>query len=258
MDVKILFLVLLFLVPGVLALDIKLNIDEKIDGHMPWLNVTSFPPQKFAMTWENTGSIACRSMARIDFFREDERVYTSWGPESLLRTGESASWELYSFLNESGYNFTVTVYHCNEPFQLGPYELSIQKPGQAADSIKIVNSDANEESVNVYVMAEKDLENVVVIPADYPTGWIFESGRIESIRRGETKVVTMNYRPTLWEGAAVTFVAATEDGSYAQTKPVILRRQETDYSGIFFAILSIAIVTIYLYCKKPKIRIWKK
>ena len=258
MDMKVLALLALFLVPSVLAISIGIEIDEKIDGHMSWLNVTSLSPQKFSVTWENLGSFYCRTRARIGFYNESRRIYASWGSEEVMKPGDTITWDLYSYLYSGAYNYTVTIYHCNEIFEFGPYPLAVWNITPIENAIEIMNSIADEDSIELTIRSSKDLSNVIVIPERYPATWIFEAGKIETIRSGELKTVKMNYEPINWEGETISFVATTENGNYAQRKPIILRKQEASYDSLIFILIMVVALLIYLYFKKINFLVWRR
>ncbi len=258
MDVKtptLLFLIVL--IPGVFAMEINIELDGTIDGYMPWFNITAKTPQKISITWENTGSVSCISRARIDF-TNGSSVYTAWGPEDVLKPSNKAEWKIYSYLSADEYNFNITVYHCNEIYRYGPFSVTVKNVTPTKNVIRIINSNANKDRVELFLTSTKDVKNVVVIPESYPLGWVFESGKIDSIKNGEIKSVILNYKPVFWEGRAIRFAAVTEDGSYAEEKPIILHEQKSSYNGLVFILVVVAALMIYLYYKKINFLIWKR
>lgn len=258
MDMKILCVLLfIIVVQSVSAFNIEMQIDQEIDGYVAWMNVTPASPQRVSIAWQNAGSIYCKSRARVDFDNESGRAYTSWGPEAVMKPGDTVEWNLYSYLNEGEYNITIRVNHCNEIYNYGPYHVSVEIP-EHSGAIEISGSRADDKGVEIVVSSSKDLENVVLIPASYPLGWIFESGEIGSIKSGETKSVFIPYESMGWEGRSISFVAATEDGSYVQEKPVILRRQEISYNWVMLIFVVGAALMIYLYYKKSISLSWKR
>ena len=258
MGMKVFFLLVLMIIPGVNAIDVSVEIEEKIDGHLAWLNISSFSPQKFSLTWENLGSFHCISRSRVSFFDESRRVYTAWSPEVIMKTGNAVTWDIYSYLDPGDYNYSVSVYHCNEKYDFGPYPLIVRDIIPIENILDIVNSQSDENGVEISVSSSRNLENVIVIPSDYPGTWIFESGRIGSIRAGEVKTVRLGYEPINWEDEVIDIVATTEDGSYAARRPVILRKREASFDSLIFIAVMVVAVLIYLYFKKTSFLIWKK
>jgi len=258
MDMRIIPFLMLVLVPGVLAISVDVQIEEKIDGHMPYLNITSYSPQKYSVSWENVGTYFCRARARIDFYNKTKKVYTSWSSEGIIKPGETVTWHLYSYLEEGMYNYTIRIDHCNEPYDFGPYPLIILNSTPMENVVDIISSSADEDRVKLTLKSNRDLRNLVIIPVEYPANWAFESVIIESMSAGETREVEISYEPINWKNQVINFVAATEDGNYLQRKPIILREQESFpyYSLAIFII--VAIVVIYLYFKKSSFLIWKK
>ena len=259
MDIKLVSVIFLFLlIPITSALDIELEIDEKVDGHLEWFNITSISPQKFSITWNNIGTTSCISRARIDFYNVSRRAYTSWGEKTIMKPGETVTWDLYSYLDTGQYNYTIIVYHCFDYYEFGPYPLVATNSTPIQDVVEIVNSRADDEGIELFVTSNKEVKDVVVIPESYPSGWVFEPGKIESIKPGEVKSVKLNYESIGWEGKSINFIVATGDGNYADERPIILRKYEPSYIEYVFILFLATILVIYLYFRKSRFLIWKR
>jgi hypothetical protein len=258
MDVRPAILVFLFLVPSALAINIELEIGRQIDGYMPWLNTTQDSPQKYSIAWQNTGSVYCKSRPRLDVSNANGTVYTAWGSEATMMPGDTVTWNLHSYLGSGRYEYNIIFYHCNDVYRYGSYQLAVANATPHEDVIEIIGSSADDTGVELVVRSAKDMDNIALIPADYPLGWIFESGETDIIKAGETRTVRLSYDPIKWEGQLITFVAASEDGSYVLRKPVILRRAEFPYERIIFILAAAVALVIYLYYKKIIFEIWKR
>ena len=255
MDVKP-AIIFLLLVPSVLGLSVDLQINDVIDGKLEWFNTTSFGPQKYSVTWFNTGSYRCITRPRLDFFN-GSRIYTAWGDERVMSPGDTFTWELYSYLEPGEYDYNLTMYHCNEIYTFPNYSISVAE-SSPIEGLSIINSFATDSEVSLQLRSRYDLKDVVIIPKQYPLNWEFEPVLIKEIGSGQTVTASLKYKPIDWEGKSVTFVAATEDGNYAEEKPVILRRKESSLDAVVFVVFMLAAVMIYLYFKKPSFLLWKR
>jgi hypothetical protein len=257
MDVKLAAVLLyLMLIPSALAIDIQLEIGRQMDGSLQWNQAARGPPQTYSINWRNTGSVYCKARPRIVVFNASGTVYTAWGSEAVMMPGDSRDWRLHSYLDSGEYEYNITIYHCNGLYTRGPYHLSVVSAATEDGVLEITGSSADDAGVDVSVRSSADAD-IIIIPADYPLGWVFESGET-SIRAGETRTLRLPYDPIKWEGQLITFVAASADGSHMLRKPVILKRAEFPYDRIIFILTALFALMIYLYYKKIISQIWKR
>jgi hypothetical protein len=81
------------------------------------------------------------------------------------------------------------------------------------------------------------LENVVIIPSNYPQGWIFTQKRVNELKNEE--IIELEYEPTIWKPTEVVIHAFTEDGEQYASKSFFMERQTIDLTGYFFEIFRI-------------------
>ncbi len=258
MAVKAALFFLVLILPCAAGLRVSLDIEDVIDGHLEWFNTTSISPQKYSVSWFNTGSYPCLTRPRIDFFADGIRVYTAWGNRRLMRPGDTFTWNMYSYLAPGRYDYNLTLYHCNEIYTFPPYNINVLNASPTEGGLEITNSFSDDDGVELHIRSDSDLRNVVILPESYPPNWEFGYAVIPEIGAGETRVATVAYTPIEWEGKSVTFIVATEDGSRMLRKPVILRRKAASYEPLVFVVFMFAAVMIYLYFKRPSFLLWKR
>jgi hypothetical protein len=73
---------------------------------------------------------------------------------------------------------------------------------------------------------DSDADKVILIPCEYPTGWIFEQAVTDD------KEAVINYEPSLWVPRTVSLYAVSSDGRYYGKKTVMLDVKKDPYSSL--------------------------
>ncbi|RLE10226.1 hypothetical protein DRJ04_09350 [Candidatus Aerophobetes bacterium] len=252
-------LLVMGLIPAVAALDVDVNVESVIQGSLAWINISTKPPQKISITWENIGSVGCEVRARADFYNTSKLVYTGWSRAKPLWPGSHADMDIYSNLPEGNYTVYVRIYFCNEIFKFGPYYFEGKPKKSKAGNFEIVNIDTFDDYIDIYIRSNQDVKNLIVIPSKYPVGWIMESARIDFMNSGQIKKARIPYRPSIWKESSVEFTLITEDGNFIQKKTVLLKKEKSrsDAFAPFIIILMLIILLIIYLSYKIKLNIWR-
>ena len=251
------------------GIGLNMNILEKAEGHVAWFSLFNGPVQKFDVRWENMGSVNCLSRARIDFHEVEGngslggRVYTSWSSQEPLMAGESHEWELYSALPAGSYAAVLRIYHCNEIADQEPYFFNVSGGGEPEDRLYIEVAGAHREYIDVIVSSPSGAGGVVVLPAGYPSGWIFQAGYAGDISPGGTATARLEFVPVRTDGAAISLRAVSGDGSaYGEGEFSVSLPEEEPVFGLGMLILlsvSIAVIlAVVLYLSNYIIKIWRR
>lgn len=216
---------------------ISVNVPENLKGSItlfsygPFLDIL-----KFQTEYYNTGSIAYKARIRIDVFNDSQMVFTGWSDEKSMMPGDRKNFEIYWYTNSTG-NFTAKarVYFANE---INEEELNIEKKVSTfPESIFEIESFRTYDNHVIFdLMAKKDARNVVVIPSNFPLGWIFEQKKIDSINKDEGMTVILHYYPSVWTPQNINLVIASDEGRYSTEKTVELRK-ETGIQWLFYYIV---------------------
>jgi hypothetical protein len=255
MDLRFLsgIMVLLLLAGQAVALDLEISVEEEVQGHAAWFSLSNGPAQIFNVRWENIGSVNCLSRPRIDFMRVmgngtlGDLAYTAWGPEDRVLTGASREWQLYSSLPEGDYAAVLRVYHCNEIFEHEPYLFSA--PGsEPGDEVSINGIEVHKDYLDVLVSGNAE----VVVPEDYPSGWIFQGGEV---RDGRAR---LHFVPVSLAGVSVILraVSAGGDAAVREFSMTVPEQEEQIPWGVI--ILLLVILVFLLYVTRNIINIWRR
>ena len=184
---------------------------------------------KVIFKFVNGGSVAYKVRGRLDVFNQiGELVFTGWSKEVDFCPGTDKTFELYWYpVNMTG-NFTgrIRVYYGNEILENSSIKFKIKGVKKPEKALEIFNVKVYDDVIEVDVRSKKNLTDLLVIPSEYPLGWIFEQGRIESIKKDETKRISINYEPALWTSDRNTSLyLVTEDGKYFGHETFILEKE---------------------------------
>lgn len=225
---KILFFILflLFFFQIARSAEIEVNIPRNIEG-----NVSSFSYSyslnilNFQIEFYNKGSIAYKTRIRLDIFNGSQWFFTGWSGEKSLMPGDRKNFEIYWYTNSTG-NFTTKVraYLANEIFE---QKFSIEKKTSFLPKsvFEVKNFRTYDDYIIFDVRTEENVKDVVVIPADFPLGWMFEQKKVDSINNNAEKTIVLHYQPTVWVPENLKLEIASDEGKYYTEKTFELRKE---------------------------------
>ena len=226
---KIIFFIflLLSLFPITNSVIIKVEVPESLFG-----NFTSFSYDsskdilKFWFEFYNSGSTAYKTRVRLDVFNDSRIIFTGWSDEKVLMPGDRKNFEIYWYTNSTG-NFSIRVraYFGNEIFER---RITIEKNNSFSpqDIFEIRNFRTYDDFIVFDIKAKRNAKNVVVLPSNFPLGWIFEQKRIDFLKKEEEKTIAINYQPTVWTEGKLSLIVASDDGKY-KTEKIFEMKKET-------------------------------
>ena len=236
------------------ALDMEISVKESIQGYVAWFSLSNDGYQAFSTGWNNIGSVNCLSRPRIDMYTLDANgsldrmVYTVWGQEETSFSGSSSEWTLFSGLPEGEYAAVLRMYHCNEIFEQEPYVFTAPGIAEGQDPA-ITEVQSGPGRLDVHVSGSTD---AVVVPEDYPSGWIFQSARVED-GRAVLDFVPVGDLPT-----SITLRVVDASGSSSVRKVSISPLQEPQEFQWGTALILAALLFFALYVSRNIIKIWRR
>ena len=259
---RIILLLVIALIPAAAGMQISAEIKSLIDGYPEYVNysmVLNDSPQEFKLSWVNSGSVGCLTRIRTDVLKDGELVYTSWSEELPVEAGDYRAFTSYWQPNESGnYTGEVKVYYCmliyNGP-ELNFTALISNRTGLNPFSVTVGN---DAENIRLKVTSNRDLSQVVVIPVDYPLGWVFESAAF-NLSKNEAKTVDVRYASGIWKPESVKMLVTTPDGAYKAAVNYKLQENKgydiktLAICGLAFLVIMLAASIVFLHRKYSKI-----
>lgn len=240
-DVKKFILLLIFLVLFFFSASnsavIKVGIQKSLDGDIISFSYDSSKDIiKFQFEFYNTGSTPFKARARVDVINNSKTAFTGWSEEKILMPGDRKNFEVYWYTNSTG-NFILRlrVYFGNEIMEKF---FIVEKNNSlfSEDVFEIKNFRTYDDLIVFDIKASKNVKNVVILPFDYPLGWIFEQKKIDFLNEGEEKTVAIKYYPNVWFEDKVTLIVASDSGKFKTEKNFEMKKE----SGILWLIHYVA------------------
>ena len=251
------------LTPLVSALQIDLEVSGKIGGYIEYFEMEESvnSVQIFSIQWYNTESANCRTWMEFEIYEKEGLVDTIWSEGKDMPPGVSRYFDAYWLPSQSGnYSVKITVHHCNEIIESGMMDFSVTSSPQPENILEMEAENLPDRKIKVTLKSDRDMENVIIIPKNYPLGWIFSGEKVEKIESGETTVV-MDYVPSVWTEETVKLRAISLDGQYSSEETSLTLKEKKyfwdEYGyGIFLLVLILLILSLttnlYLFLKKRK------
>jgi hypothetical protein len=227
---------------AVAGMVIKVTVSPSIKANYYFINLTPTPVQYFYVALENSGSVECDALARIEFYNSSNiSVYRIWSEKRYLWPGGNADLFFYSALPPGNYSAFVKILYCKDLYTYGPYNFEVKNYTPPKEGfIKVVKNETFEEYVELTLKSNVTLENVAVIPIEYPISWVFNSGFIEKIEAGKETKVKLFYEPVIWRERKIKVKAMTMDGEYATENEIwLIRKKEGFFDKLFKLLYSI-------------------
>lgn len=246
MDVKITVIAILFLFMTIVSASIiNIVVSEliKVDAvGLKYENtLTGGNPLNASFEIFNSGSIGSKVRIRLDILENNKTIFTGWSNEAELQPGSRKYFEIYWYpFNKTGiFVGRLRAYIANEIQELQMIKINVKDFVSAERSIEIVSPKIYSDRMTLLIKSNKDLENVLIVPVNYPTGWIIEQKRLEKIKGKVLNYIEIKYEPSIWRQDSITVFALTGDGKdYGYTKFELKKasRLEEDF---FYIIKSI-------------------
>lgn len=215
-------------------LRVNVYVSDLIDGRMPYVDMPAAvnnTPQKFTVTWENTGSIGCSFRLRADISRRIDGelvpVYVSWSRAVPIEPGGAGNLEAFWYPNQSGDYFVETsLYYCNV-LSSGPSANFSVKADRVVSSLpSTIRTENSLDYVDFIVNPTEDISSLAIVPTAYPVGWVVESGGFSGLQKGKDNRLRLGYSAQIWKPLNVSFDVISSDGRYRQSVVVELSRRE--------------------------------
>jgi hypothetical protein len=185
-------------------------------------------PFKVNIELFNSGSTGYEARTKLDIFDKDNLIFSGWSYEKDFFPGNRKFYELYWYpANVSGkFKASIAIYFANEINKSKQINFEVKTTKKSPENIfEILNFRTYDDEVVFLLRANKTVENIIFVPSNYPSGWIFEQNKINKLGNGEIKIINLKYEPTLWKESDVTISIFTEDGKYYTSKSFTLKRE---------------------------------
>lgn len=162
----------------------------------------------------NSGSVGSKTRIRLDILENNKIIFTGWSNEVELQPGSRKYLEIYWYpFNKTG-QFTgrLRAYIANEIQELKTIKINVKDFVSVEKNIEIISPKIYSDRITFLVKSDKDLENLMLIPSNYPRGWIIEQKRLNKIKGKVLNYVELEYYPSIWKQDTITIFVLTGDG----------------------------------------------
>ena len=237
----------------VYAPPIYISVSGKIQAGVDYVNYSvsvDGAPQVILMNVENIGSAGCVVKVRADFYKDSVFLKTVWSEVEALEPGGTFLFHNYWMADVDGdIRVNISIYQCYERFEWGQLSFNVvNSTVHESDNFFVSETKNSPDEINLTIMSNKTLENVLIIPYEYPLGWIVEPQRIDRIDAGEVKTVTIKYHASTWHARTIVFDIVTTDGSEYDQIDVQLKEEEVKSEGIEWNVVIIVVLLVVIGC----------
>lgn len=223
---------------------VDVNIQEVIEVEAINIDynstITDGRPFKVSFELFNPGSVGYKTRIRLDIFDQDNLIFTGWSNEEYFFPGNRRTYGLYwhPLDLEGKFKASIRIYFINKIKKIKPIKFEVKPVEKTPENaFDILDFRTYDEEVELLVKSNRTLENIGIVPSNYPTGWIFEQTKIDKLESGSIKKINLRYEPSLWVQGDVTIGIFTEDGKYYTSKSFTMER-ETFFWRHFYRIIN--------------------
>jgi len=235
-----LFFVLCFLVLTKIAFSSLIEVDISEDVKSDVIHeaiATSFNVVNFSTELYNTGSVPYDARARIFVYNESKLIFSGWSQKEDMMPGEKKTFDVYWYTNSPGnYESKLRVYFGNEITESEKRDFQIKDSLEPEDVFIIESFRTYDNHVVFDIVSKKDVENIIIIPSSYISGWIFEQKTIESIKKDFIKTISLDYQPTVWKPTNLKIAVVAENGKFYSEK-IVEMEKERGIMNLIYSIL---------------------
>lgn len=220
----IIFVFILMLAHTVQGASININIAEELNGELKVILEAENNVVSFTNDMNNVGSVSYYARSRIDVFNEDNIIFTGWGNQHLIVPGEIKASELYWYAsNTTNITARTRMYYGGEVIEK-MIDLPDSIDSDTEDVFKIRAVRTFDNKIRFFVKANQEVSDVIVMPHNYPPGWIIEQASIGSVNDAFKEVNLYYEFPELVE-MDIDLIIVSNDGKYYSNERITVREQ---------------------------------
>jgi hypothetical protein len=213
----------LVLPTSVRALEIAVEVRPRIEYSLIVSNLsTNTSVLELTGYVENVGSVGCAARLRADFVSPN-LTYTAWSARRPIWPGAGARLTTWAALPTGNYTLHLHVHYCYLTYEHGSWPVHFANRTSRVGAAELVKVRTFPDHLEVRLRAWQQLDGLVLIPAAYPPGWIFEPVWVGEMAEGDVRVVRMGYEPAIWQEENVTLWLLTLDGELLAERTFTLR-----------------------------------
>jgi len=228
----------LFLIGIAYSAVLEVGVAEILDGNISSINYdASSNVVRFSIEFYNIGSIPYKARIKTEIFDNSDLIFSGWSQEKDFMPGDKKTFDTYWYSNCIGDYFAkLKVYFGNEIKEYKKFGFSVSEYVTPKDVFDIKYLRTYDNYIIFDVKSKEDVNNLRVIPNEYTSGWIFEQKEIGNIYGNRSKLVVLNYYPTLWKPSNVSLILVSGEGNYYTEKRVEMMKVG-GLTGLFYYVI---------------------
>ncbi len=247
---KILIIIIfVLLIPSFsVAPKIDVNITGLIGGDIEYFGFEEMGPvKKFSIQWYNTKSVNCMSRMELKINKEGKYKESLWSKEKKMFSGSSDHFEIFWMPEEKGnYTAQLFVHHCNGIMESQKVNFTVNSLMKTKEKIKLEAKNLPENKIEVKLESNETVEKIILIPTDYPLGWIFSGEEIKEIKNEKEIKKIIEYEPSVWSSETITIQAISPEGYSSKKVNLTLKKEEYLWDKYGFVLFLIAFSILVL------------
>lgn len=217
-------------------INVDLRPSTEINGN---LLVTEFD-------FRNSGSVTYYTRARLDLMEDDKIIFTGWSERRLVTPGETQSYEVFWPMKTGEYTPRLRIYHGNEIKELFLEEQKYEE-SQTESIFEVSQIRVYQDRITFFIKSSRQVDNVIVVPHNYPLGWVIEQKEVGEMQENEFKKIILGYSVPQYTDIEINFIIVSADGKYMTIAKEKLDKEENSVELIdnFVDWLTISIRSIF-------------
>ncbi|MCK5473865.1 MAG: hypothetical protein KAI53_00525 [Candidatus Aenigmarchaeota archaeon] len=261
--------IFIFSIPAISGMPVVVNIDDVLHTTTDYINyskqTTGF--QEIITSFENTGSVGCTAFIRVNFYKNNTLLYTSWSDSKALEAGAAYTFRNYWFHQNIEGNIIAKMraYYCNEIDILDDITFTAMPLNKNSTlNLTILGTTADKNEINITFTTNKTLKNVWIIPKETYIGWRIEPLKTGTIIAEEPHTKTLKYTSSIPDKkATLEYYILDDEKNYAvfQTSnaaPIKEIKRHLEYNPNTIAIVVFFVMAFLVIREKKKFRRLKK
>ncbi len=256
-------------IPTISGMPVIVNIDDVLHTTTDYINyskqTTGF--QEIITSFENTGSVGCMTFVRVDYYKNNTMLYTSWSDSAALEAGASYTFRNYWFHQNIEGNITakMRVYYCDEIDILDDITFTAMPLNKNSTlNLTILGTATGKNEINVTFTVNKTLKNAWIVPKETYIGWRIEPLNTGTIIAEEPHTKTLKYTSSIPDKkAAFNYYIIDDEKNYgvftaSNAVPVKETKMHLEYNPNTVAVIIFFVMAFLVVHEKKKFRRLKK
>ena len=210
------------------AAEVQVDIAEVIDGRV-------FIPEQTEITGAvkinpeltNMGSIALDANAKMEIFRNSEKIFSIRSGKKQIMPGERESFHMYWFEPAIKENLMTKIYvYYSDKVHEEEIQLKLNTEENPIDVFELYDFRTYDDYIRFDVICNKTLENIIIFISEYPEEWHTEQKLIKKLIKNRDQEVIIPFEINSFSPQIIEINIVTEDGKFYEKRELLMKKEE--------------------------------